>query len=127
MSYMTPARLEVLSMSDRTRSIVSVRQRRDEANRQARIDNGHDVATLRSIAYYGSRQDPVSLAELTTRARKALPKGTFAIPETRSYPIPDEAHARNALARVAQHGTPEEKARVRAAVKRKFPNIKTTE
>lgn len=113
-------------MSDRSRSIVSVRQQRDAQNRQARIDNGFDVATLRSIAYYGSRQDPVSLAELTTRARKALPKGTFAIPETRSYPIPDEAHARNALARVAQHGTPEEQARVRAAVKRKFPNIKIT-
>src|SRR5262245_5596047 len=113
-----------MSMSDRTRNITTVRQRRDAENRQARIDNGFDVATLRSIAYYGSRQDPVSLAELTTRARKALPKGTFAIPEKRAYPIPDESHARNALARVAQHGTPDEKARVQAAVRRKFPNIK---
>jgi hypothetical protein len=81
------------------------------------------VAMPRSIGYYGDNQDRVQLAELTTKARKALPRGTFAIPEKRAYPIPDEAHARNALARVAQHGTPDEKARVIAAVKRRFPRI----
>lgn len=111
-------------MSTESRNVTSVRQQRAAQMRQARIEAGHDVASPRSIGYYGDRQDRVDLAELTTKARKALPKGTFAIPETRSYPIPDEAHARNALARVAQFGTPEEKARVRAAVKRKFPNIK---
>lgn len=40
-----------------------------------------------------------------------------------SYPIPDKAHARNALARVSQHGSPAEKAKVRAAVHKKFPDI----
>ena len=44
-----------------------------------------------------------------------------------AYPINDEAHAINALARVAQHGTPEEKKKVRAAVARKFPDIKQEE
>jgi len=39
------------------------------------------------------------------------------------YPIHDEAHARNALARVSQFGTTDEKAKVRAAVKREFPDI----
>jgi hypothetical protein len=63
------------------------------------------------------------MAELTPKKRKALPKKSFAIPEDKAYPIPDESHARNALARVSQHGTPEEKRRVRAAVKRKFPGI----
>ena len=72
------------------------------------------------------------MARLTADDRKRLPKGDFALPgrgEGRSgkgsgsYPIPDKAHARNALARVAQHGTPEEKAKVRAAVHRKFPTI----
>lgn len=61
-------------------------------------------------------------AELTAKARKELPKGAFALPGGR-YPIPDAAHARNALARVAQNGSPEEKAKVRAAVKRRFPGI----
>lgn len=39
------------------------------------------------------------------------------------YPIPDESHARNALSRVAQHGSPAEKARVRARVHAKYPGI----
>src|SRR5262245_36375665 len=40
-----------------------------------------------------------------------------------SYPIPDASHARNALARVSQHGTPSEQAPDKAKVKAKFPNI----
>ena len=59
------------------------------------------------------------MAKLTTEERNDLPNSTFALPGRR-YPIPDESHARNALARVSQNGTPEEKERVRAAVKRKF-------
>ena len=64
----------------------------------------------------------VSMAELTTKRRNDLPDSAFALPRRR-YPIQDESHARNALARVSQHGTPEEKRKVRAAVQRKFPNI----
>ncbi len=63
------------------------------------------------------------MAKLTTKKRKALKTGSFALPKKRAYPIHDASHARNALARVAQHGTPSEKARVRAAVRRKFPGI----
>lgn len=63
------------------------------------------------------------MSELTTKGRKRLKTSSFAIPEKHAYPIHDLAHARNALARVAQHGTPEEKRRVRAAVKRKYPSI----
>ena len=63
------------------------------------------------------------MADLTAKKRKALPDRSFAIPEDRKYPIPDRRHAANALARVAQHGTPEEKSRVKAAVKRKYPDM----
>jgi len=62
------------------------------------------------------------MAKLTTEARNKLPAKSFAGPD-RSYPIEDEAHARNALARVSQHGSPEEKAQVRAKVKKKYPSI----
>lgn len=62
------------------------------------------------------------MARLSTKARKALPASTFAGPD-RSYPIPDASHARNALARVSQHGSPDLKAKVRAKVHRKFPEI----
>ena len=63
------------------------------------------------------------MAKLTTKKRKAIPTKNFAGPN-RSYPINDVSHARNALARVSQHGTPTLQARVRSAVKRKYPNIK---
>ena len=72
------------------------------------------------------------MAKLTTAARKKLPTKSFALPGKGSgaggkgpgsYPIPDASHARNALARVAQHGSSSEKAKVRAAVHRKFPGI----
>lgn len=62
------------------------------------------------------------MSKLTTAERKKIPSGEFALPGGR-YPIEDESHARNALARVSQHGSPEEKARVRAAVHRRFPHI----
>ena len=65
----------------------------------------------------------VNLSVLNAERRKKLKSSDFAIPEKEMYPIHDEAHARNALARVSQFGTPEEKARVRAAVKRRYPNI----
>jgi len=64
------------------------------------------------------------MAKLTYGERKALPASAFAVDgKRRKYPIQDKAHARNALARVSQHGSSEEKAKVRAAVKRKYPTI----
>ena len=62
------------------------------------------------------------MAKLTSAARKAIPTKEFALPGRR-YPIEDRAHAANAKARVAQHGTPAEKHRVDAAVARKYPDM----
>ena len=62
------------------------------------------------------------MAKLTAAARKKIPGKDFAGPD-RSYPIEDKSHARNALSRVSQHGSPELKARVRAKVHEKFPGI----
>jgi hypothetical protein len=61
--------------------------------------------------------------KLTTEARKAIPTKSFALPG-RKYPINDANHARNALARVAQNGSPEQKAEVRKKVAAKYPGIK---
>jgi len=61
--------------------------------------------------------------KLTTAARNALPSSAFVFPAQRAYPIHDENHARDALARVAQNGSPSEKAKVRAAVKKRYPGI----
>lgn len=62
------------------------------------------------------------MAKLTTEERNKLPKSDFALPGGR-YPIPDRSHAQNALARVSQNGTPEEKATVRAKVRARFKDM----
>jgi hypothetical protein len=70
--------------------------------------------------------------DLSAAERRSLPNSDFALPgkgegpkgkQAGSYPIPDESHGRSALSMVAKHGTAEEKAKVRGAVKRKFPRI----
>jgi len=65
-------------------------------------------------------REGLTAAVLTTKKRKSLSKGAFAIPEERAYPIHDRAHAANALSRSA--GKPEE-ARVKRAVCRRYPNM----
>lgn len=71
------------------------------------------------------------MAKLNAKQRKALPTQDFAVkskaetPQGKatggSYPIPDKSHAQNALARSS--GKPVA-AKVKAAVKRKFPGMK---
>jgi hypothetical protein len=63
------------------------------------------------------------VAKLTTAARKKLPAQDFALPGKRAYPVENPSHARNALARVSQHGSPAEKAAVRGKVAAKYPGI----
>lgn len=65
------------------------------------------------------------MAVLTTNARKQLGAAQFAVPAkapaTGSYPIPDPAHAENALARSSDKAVA---ATVKTAVKKKFPSMK---
>ncbi len=63
------------------------------------------------------------MAKLTPVTRKKIPTNKFALPG-RKYPVEDKAHARNALSRVSQDGTPAEKATVRRKVHRLFPSLK---
>ena len=74
----------------------------------------------------GSRDAALEVAKLTAKARKKIKPKNFALPKKKAYPIQDKSHARNALARVSQHGTPAQKKKVRAAVKKKYPSIKQT-
>lgn len=43
-----------------------------------------------------------TMADITTKQRKALPDSKFADPSSRAYPIQDKAHADNAMARLEQ-------------------------
>lgn len=72
------------------------------------------------------------MAKLSADDRNKLPSSSFALPGkgegksgkgSGSYPIPDASHARNALARVSQHGSESQKATVRAKVHRKYPGM----
>lgn len=69
------------------------------------------------------------MAELTAKGRKRVKESNFVYPPSKKnprgkYPIHDLDHAKNALSRVSQHGTPVEKKKVRAAVYRKYPALK---
>lgn len=59
----------------------------------------------------------------TKAGRAQMPQSQFALSGKR-YRIDDPAHARNALSRVAQNGTPAQQATVKAAVRRKYPQIR---
>jgi hypothetical protein len=63
------------------------------------------------------------MTKLTTQARDRLATRSFAL-AGRRYPIEDISHARNALARVSQDGTPAEKAEVRRKVHQLYPELK---
>jgi hypothetical protein len=57
------------------------------------------------------------MAKLTTSKKKAEPKAEFGLPEERKYPMPDQAHARNAKARASQM---EHQGKLSAADKKKI-------
>lgn len=60
---------------------------------------------------------------LTYRQKQRLPDSDFVFPKERKYPIYNEAHARNALARVSAYGSDYEKEKVCNAVEKKYPSI----
>ena len=67
------------------------------------------------------------MAVLSMAEIRALPKSAFAVPSKApgpgSYPMPDAAHARNALSRAAQHGSPAVQSKVKHKVRRLFSKI----
>jgi len=60
----------------------------------------------------------------TKAGRKRMSSKQFGLPKQKKYRIDDLAHARNALARVSQHGSPAQKKAVRKAVTKKYPSLK---
>jgi hypothetical protein len=55
--------------------------------------------------------------------RSKMKPSTFAVPSRKAYPLPDIGHARNAIARVQQHGSPVEKAAVFSKVRTRYPAL----
>lgn len=70
-------------------------------------------------------EEDVKLSILSSKQRKDLPDSDFIFPSEKRYPIPDLAHARNALARVAQNGSSDEQTKVKNAVYKRYPALKS--
>jgi hypothetical protein len=64
----------------------------------------------------------------TPKPNTPAPAGSYALPHggpggAPAYPINTKARGANALSRVSANGTPAEQAKVRAAVKKKYPDL----
>ena len=80
-----------------------------------------------SVDFFLKTAKDTASGTLSEADRDKIKHKNFAIPKGEKYPIHDEEHARNALARVAQFGSMKEQAQVRAAVAKKYPGIDLTE
>ncbi len=63
------------------------------------------------------------MAQMTKAQRDKLPASAFVYPKTRAYPIFDRKHAKAALALAARSDTSGDLAKVKAAVRRRFPDL----
>lgn len=63
------------------------------------------------------------MARLTAKQRAQIPSNKFALPDQRKYPIDTPGRAADALRLVGLNGTPAQKAKVRAAVKKTHPTV----
>lgn len=86
---------------------------RKSGNRQAPIS-----------ATTNQRRNTVAGRQRMSRSSFALPKGTGSQPGKAQYRTDTLAHARNARARVAQHGTPAERRTVQRKTAAKYPSLK---
>ena len=83
----------------------------------------------------GTRENAMPPAKKTTKKpapNTKAPAGSYALPGggpggADAYPINTRARGANALSRVSANGTPAEKAKVRAAVKRKYPDLPSSQ
>ena len=62
------------------------------------------------------------MAKLDAAKRRKLPAKDFALGKGR-YPINDPGHAKSALARISEYGSPSEKKEVEEKVRKKYPGM----
>lgn len=73
--------------------------------------------------FMGEAASALAEAPMDAKKRDSLDSSDFALPG-RKYPIDSPERARSALARVKQFGSPEDQRKVKAAVQKKYPNMK---
>ena len=93
---------------------------------------------VKDIKYFQklTKEEVIAEKSLTAGQRRALPDSDFVFPgkgegpegkQTGAYPINDKKRARAALSMAAAYASPEKEAKVKAAVKKKFPDIQQEE
>ena len=93
---------------------------------------------VKDIKYFQklTKEEVIAEKSLTAAQRRALPDSDFVFPgkgegpegkQTGAYPINDKKRARAALSMAAAYASPEKEAKVKAAVKKKFPSIQQEE
>jgi hypothetical protein len=111
-------------------------KRHKDAVEKKKIKNRKAVPYAALGASYQPEGEVVLEKDLNAAERRALPDKDFVFPgkgegpkgkQRGAYPIPDKKHARNALAMAAAHASPEKQAKVKAAVKKKYPDIEVSE
>lgn len=114
-----------LSQSPQEAGIEAEEKTRRAQSKQSPEEKQIEADAQKPVEDYVKYNNPDKFSEggkLDASARAHISSKNFAGPD-RSYPIEDASHARNALARVSQHGSPELKAQVRSKVHAKYPGI----
>jgi hypothetical protein len=63
------------------------------------------------------------MAKLSSASRNALPPSDFVFPKQRKDPIPNASHAKAALTMGMRDQSSSGKAKIRAAVRKKYPGM----
>jgi hypothetical protein len=120
----------------------SLKQKEKQANNMKKRVLLQKLRAVRSgagdsiMASHEPEGEVIAEKDLNAAERRALPNKDFVFPgkgegpegkQRGAYPINDKKHARAALAMAAAHASPEKEAKVKAAVKKKYPDIEVSE
>lgn len=61
--------------------------------------------------------------KLSAEERSKLKAGDFALPKERAFPMHTVEHARDSLSRSGQDSAPDERAKVKAAIHKRYPQL----
>ena len=113
---------KIASRQARVQALAQRMTKKLQQRQKAVIDDAYHFESVED-AINALPPEMVKEEELSTDERKALPDSAFVFPKERKYPINDIDHARAALSMGAQHATASEYAKIKAAVKKKYPEI----
>jgi hypothetical protein len=113
---------KIASRQARVQALAQRMTKKLQQRQAAVIDDAYHFESVED-AIDALPPEMVKEEELSTDERKSLPDSAFVFPKERKYPINDIDHARAALSMGARHATASEYAKIKGAVKKKYPEI----